>query len=79
MNGLQTKRKGAPRGVRLQVGQWLVDAPAAVEVVERRGLGYRSVTERTCDAKLAIGIPDYSPAGSVAGFYRNRRPRRLFG
>jgi hypothetical protein len=79
MNRLQTKRKGAPRAVRLRIVYLFVDPLAAVAVRERRGPGDRSKLERIRHDKLAIGLPDNSPLGSVAGLLRNRGPRRLDG
>jgi hypothetical protein len=54
MNRLQTKRKGARRGVRLRIGQWFVDPLAVMAVRERRGPGDRSRLERIRNDRLAL-------------------------
>ena len=77
MNISQTKGEGAPKLKGVRIVEWLVDAPSDVEVRVRRRPRDRLTQEMIRYVKLAVGIFDYSPAGGVAGLYRNRRTRRL--
>ena len=79
MNPLTTIGKGAPRGARLQVGEWLVEAPFAVEVRARRGASDPLTLERIRYVKLALGILNHRSPGSAAGLHRNCRTRHLDG
>jgi hypothetical protein len=79
MNTLPTIGKGAPRGARLEVGEWFVDAPFTVEVRARHGASDPSTLEMIRYVKLALGIFNNRSPGSFARLHRNRRTCRLDG
>jgi hypothetical protein len=79
MNTPRINDKGVRRVARVQVVEWLVDAPFAVEVHEVRRPNDQSTLEMIRYVKLAFGIFSHSPPGSLAGFRRNRRTCRMDG